>query len=210
MAERRIREIYDNQARTCGGGACGALDGFLMGRLRKRALRAARGEVLEIGIGLGASLPHYPPDCRITGLDLSPGSIERARARARNLGLEAELHVGDAQALPFADARFDTCVSQLCLCTVPDPLAALRELRRVCRPDGLVLLLEHTTSTNALLSPLCRLCGPLLTATVACHPNRPVECLVAASGLTVQGVDRRFAGVFRLIRATPYAGEQAD
>ncbi|MDQ3327222.1 MAG: class I SAM-dependent methyltransferase [Chloroflexota bacterium] len=203
MAERRIREIYDKQARNCGGGTCGALDGFLMGRQRKRALRAARGEVLEIGIGLGASLPHYPPGCRITGVDLSPGSIQRARERAEQLDIEAVMLVGDAQALPFEDARFDTCVSQLCLCTVPDPLAALREVRRVCRPSGSVLLLEHTTSTSVLLSPVCRLCGPLLTATVACHPNRPVERLVAESGLTVQELDRRFAGVFRLIRATP-------
>lgn len=202
MAEQRIREVYDNQARACGGRVCGSLDGFLMGRLRKRALRAARGDVLEIGIGLGASVPHYPPGCRITGLDLSPGSIERARERAEQLGIEAELLVGDAQALPFEDARFDTCVSQLSLCTVPDPLAALRELRRVCRPGGSVLLLEHTTSTSVLLAPICRLCGPLLTATVACHPNRPVERLVSASGFTIQGVDHHFAGVFRLIRAT--------
>ena len=202
MAEQRIREIYDNQAHKCGGRTCGSLDGFLMGRLRKRALRAARGDVLEIGIGLGASLPHYPPGCRITGLDLSPGSIERARERAEQLGIEAELFVGDAQSLPFEDARFDTCASQLSLCTVPDPLAALRELQRVCRPGGSVLLLEHTTSTSMLLAPLCRLCGPLLTATVACHPNRPVERLVSSSGLAVQGVDHHFLGVFRLIRAT--------
>lgn len=202
MAEQRIREIYDNQARACGGRVCGSLDGFLMGRLRKRALRAARGDVLEIGIGLGASLPHYPPGCRITGVDLSPGSIECARERAKQLGIDAELLVGDAQALPFEDARFNTCVSQLSLCTVPDPLAALRELRRVCQPGGSVLLLEHTTSTSVLLAPICRLCGPMLTATVACHPNRPVERLVSASGFTVQGVDHHFAGVFRLIRAT--------
>ncbi len=182
MAEQRIREIYDNQARACGGRVCGSLDGFLMGRLRKRALRAARGDVLEIGIGLARACPTTRPAAAspVWTSTLAPSS---AREQAKQLGIDAELLVGDAQALPFEDARFNTCVSQLSLCTVPDPLAALRELRRVCQPGGSVLLLEHTTSTSVLLAPICRLCGPMLTATVACHPNRPVERLVSASRL---------------------------
>lgn len=178
------------------------MDRALLGRLRRRALRGASGDVLEVGIGSGASLSSYPPGCRITGVDLSPVSLEHARRRAAELGLDVTLLESDAQALPFEDSSFDTCVSQLSLCTIPDPLAALRELRRVCRPDGQVLLMEHTTSTWPLLVPVCWLVSPLLTRTAGCHPNRPVEELVRQSGLKLESSERRAAGILRLMRAT--------
>jgi ubiquinone/menaquinone biosynthesis C-methylase UbiE len=199
MENERIRRIYDRQGPRLGG----PVDRALTGRLRKRALHGAHGRVLEIGIGSGASLPYYPPGVRITGVDLSPVSLEYARRLARELRLAATLVEGDAQALPFADDSFDTCVSQLTLCTIPDPLAALRELRRVCRPGGLVLLMEHTTSTCFLLAPLCRYVAPPLCRAVGCHPNRQVEDLVARAGLRLEASERRAAGILRLMRATP-------
>ncbi len=199
MENERIRRIYDTQGWRLGG----PVDRALLGRLRRRALRAATGDVLEVGIGSGASLSYYPPGCRITGVDLSPVSLEHARRRAAEMGLDITLLEGDAQALPFEDSSFDTCVSQLSLCTIPDPLAALRELRRVCRPDGQVLLMEHTTSTWPPLVPICHLVSPLLTRTAGCHPNRPMEELVRQSGLQLESIERRAAGVLRLMRAIP-------
>lgn len=199
MENERIRRIYDSQGARLGG----SVDRVLLGRLRRRALRGATGEVLEIGIGSGASLASYPPGCRITGVDLSGVSLEHARNRAAELGIETTLLEADAQALPFEDASFDTCVSQLSLCTIPDPLAALRELRRVCRPGGRVLLMEHTTSTWPPLVPLCHLVAPLFTHFAACHPNRPMEELVQQSGLKLETSEHHAAGILRLIRAGP-------
>src|SRR5438552_13869403 len=84
---------------------------LLFGGGRRWACERARGDTLEIGVGTGRNLPFYPPGVRLTGIDLSPAMLALARRRAHELGLEVELRVGDAQALEFASARFDTVVS---------------------------------------------------------------------------------------------------
>ena len=202
MQNQRIAKIYDRQARYFDVGM-GLGERLLLGRLRRRVLTEARGEVLEIGVGSGASLSYYPSGCKVTGLDLSSGMLGRARRRADKLGLDAVFFQGDAQRLPFEDAAFDTCVSQLSLCTVPEPLAALRELGRVCKPGGRILLMEHTTSLNPALGKVCRYFGPMLTRGAACHPNRPIVELVAQAGLRIERSERHVAGIFVLIWAAP-------
>jgi ubiquinone/menaquinone biosynthesis C-methylase UbiE len=107
----------------------------------------ATGEVLDVGIGTGANLPCYPPGLRITGIDLSPAMLAVARQRAQELGVDARLREGDAQALPFDDASFDTVVCTLVLCAVPDDDAAIAEMHRVLRPGGNLLLLDHVASS---------------------------------------------------------------
>lgn len=106
----------------------------------------ARGEVLEIAIGTGRNLLYYPNDVRITGIDLSPAMLEIAQVRAKESDREVDLQVGDAQDLPYADASFDTVVSTLTLCSIPDEARAVAEARRVLRPGGRFLLLEHVAS----------------------------------------------------------------
>ena len=200
MQNRWLQDFYDQQARWFDLGSR-PLESTLMRPLRRRLLADAAGDVLEIGIGTGASLPYYPPGCKITGVDLSSGMLAQAARRARKLGLDVTLRQADAHSLPFEDASFDTCVSQLTLCTVPDPLAALQELRRVCRPEGRVLLLEHTTSLNPALAKVCLYCGPVLTRRAGCHPNRPMLELVAHAGLHSERLERHVAGVFVLVWA---------
>ncbi|MCF4120733.1 methyltransferase domain-containing protein [Antribacter sp. KLBMP9083] len=107
----------------------------------------ARGRVLEVAIGTGRSLPHYPGDVTITGIELSPEMLARARRTAADLGRTADLREGDAEHLPFPDASFDTVVCSLALCSIPDPAAAVAEMRRVLVPGGRLLLLDHVAST---------------------------------------------------------------
>jgi ubiquinone/menaquinone biosynthesis C-methylase UbiE len=106
----------------------------------------AEGEVLEIAAGTGRNLRHYPPGVRLTAIELSPAMLELARREATALGREADLRVGDAQALEFPDESFDTVVRTLSLCTIPDDRAAVGEVRRVLRPGGRFLLLAHVRS----------------------------------------------------------------
>lgn len=202
MENERIRAIYDRHARGYDRGEA-ATEWLLGRRLRRRILDSASGDVLEVGVGTGASLGHYPPGCRVTGVDLSAAMLAAAREKAALLGLPVTLHQGDAQRLPFGDGSFDTCVSQLTLCTVPDPAAALRELRRVCRPDGSILLLEHTTSTNPVLACACRLYAPLQARALGCHLNRPILELTEQAGLRVRRVERHVRGIVLLIWARP-------
>ncbi|GAB3701894.1 class I SAM-dependent methyltransferase [Mariniluteicoccus flavus] len=112
------------------------------------ACSRATGDVLDVGVGTGANLPHLPAGVRITGLDQSPAMVEQATRRARELGLDATMRVGDAGVLPFPDASFDTVLSTFVLCCVPDEGAALREMVRVLRPGGRLVLADHVESTN--------------------------------------------------------------
>lgn len=106
----------------------------------------AHGRVLEVAIGTGRSLPHYPAEATITGIELSPAMLAIARQRATSLGLDADLREGDAEHLPFGDASFNTAVCALALCTIPSPAAAIAEMRRVLVPGGHLLLLDHIGS----------------------------------------------------------------
>ena len=126
--------------------------------LERRFLAASRGWVaarasgrtLEVGIGTGANLPHYPSGLDLVGVDLSPAMLEQARGRARTLGVAVDLRVGNVEELPFAAASFDTVVCTLVLCSVPSSVdAALAEMTRVLEPGGSLLLLDHVVSTTS-------------------------------------------------------------
>lgn len=129
----------------------------------------ATGEVLEIGVGTGRNLEHYPETIRLTGIDLSPPMVDIARRRTSTLGREVDLRVGDAQALEFADESVDTVVFTLSLCSIPDDRQALREAKRVLRPGGRLLLLEHVASPRWPLRAVQRLLDWITVRTVADH-----------------------------------------
>lgn len=120
-------------------------------RLRTMMFREARGRLLDVGVGTGCNMPFYPKGQPAVGIDLSPGMLTRARARAEALGIDVELRPMDLLHLDFPDASFDTVAVTFVLLCLPDEaqLPALRELARVVRPDGRVLILDyHRPSTR--------------------------------------------------------------
>ena len=157
-------------------------------------------KVLEIGVGTGKNFPYYPADKEITAIDFSEKMLQRARKKAGELGIRAHLQQMDVQDLEFEDDTFDTVVGSFVFCSVPDPIKGLREVRRVCRPGGKVVLLEHVLSANRLvawlmnrLNPVMRLMGPNI--------NRRTAENVAESGLKVERVTDLAFGIFKLIEA---------
>jgi ubiquinone/menaquinone biosynthesis C-methylase UbiE len=110
----------------------------------------AQGDVLEVAVGTGRNLPFYPEGVRLTGVDISPAMLKIARRRVNELGLEVDLREADAQALPFPDASFDAVVCTLSLCNIPDDRKAVAEMKRVLRPGGRMLLLDHVRSSSRL------------------------------------------------------------
>lgn len=174
-----------------------ALEALVFRRLRSRLLKSAVGRVLEVAAGSGLNLAHYSGDLDITAVDLSPGMLLRARSRgARTVA------VMDAQHLAFKDGSFDTVVSTFGTCTFPDPVEALREMRRVCRQGGNVLLLEHGRSNRPGLAAWQDRRAPNWAAHLGCWWNRdPLENLYRA-GLQPRTVTREFLGMVHVIEAS--------
>ena len=143
---RDLHEKWDRASRWYDF-ATAALEALLFRRLRSQLLKSAVGRVLEVAAGTGPSLAHYPAGLHIIAADLSQAMLVKARQRGAR-----EAAVMDAQHLAFRDASFDTIVSTLGTCTFPDPVQALREMRRVCRSGGRILLLEHGRSDRTGLA----------------------------------------------------------
>lgn len=158
----------------------------MIGRMRQQVVPLAQGRVLEVGLGTGLNMPHYNPArvTRITGLDPALELQPRARRRIEASGLDVELLALSAERIPRPDASFDTVVVTYSLCSIADPLAALREMRRVIAPGGSLLFCEHGRAPDASVARwqdrLQGLWGPLAGG---CHLNRDIPALLQAAGL---------------------------
>ncbi|MGH2825995.1 MAG: class I SAM-dependent methyltransferase [Actinomycetota bacterium] len=169
---------------------------------REWACSRATGKTLEVAVGTGLNLTHYPDDVRLTGIDLSPEMLTIARDRAASLGRKADLKRGDAHELPFEDASFDTVVCTYSLCNIPDASRSVGEMKRVVRPDGRLVLVDHIRSAvkpifwfrKAIEFFTRRLEGEHMT-------RRPLE-QVEAEGFEIQERDRLRAGVIERLVAT--------
>lgn len=159
-------------------------------------------EVLEVGVGTGKNIPFYPSGTHITAIDLTPGMLERAKRKADKLGNDAELLLGDAQALPFKGNSFNTIVATCVFCSVPDPILGLREILRVIKPGGTVLFIEHVRSRNPVLGTLMDIANPLIVRTMGPNINRRTVENVRKAGLCIERVEGLgFGNVFKLIIA---------
>ncbi|MDR6971246.1 class I SAM-dependent methyltransferase [Leifsonia shinshuensis] len=161
----------------------------------------AAGRVLEVAIGSGRSLPFYRRDVSLVGVDLSPEMLAIARRRAAELGRPVDLREGNAEALPFDDASFDTVVCALALCSIPRPAVAVAEMARVVAPGGSVVVVDHVRSDRAVLFAgqwmLERFTIPLQGE----HLTRRHRGEVEAAGLAVVEDERLHSGSVERIRA---------
>jgi len=128
--------------------------------------------VLEVGVGTGINMPYYPPGMAVTGIDLSPRMLERARKRAQQLGVVVDLREADVQALPFDDASFHAVIATCVFCSVPDPVLGLRELHRVLAPGGQLLLIEHVLSHKPVVHTLMQVLNPVVVRMMGANINR--------------------------------------
>jgi ubiquinone/menaquinone biosynthesis C-methylase UbiE len=170
-------------------------------KLRQRLLPRASGKVLEVAVGTGKNLPYYPLGCQITAADRSGAMLKLAVKRAGKLRVDVSFLLTDAEALPFSDKSFDTVVSSLTTCTFPNPVAALKEMGRVCRTNGRILLLEHGRSNREWLARFQDRHADQFAKPLGCHWNRESQNLAREAGLKILDAQRSFLGVFHVIEA---------
>jgi ubiquinone/menaquinone biosynthesis C-methylase UbiE len=201
----RQRRVWDKQAANYDDQVA-FLDRTLFRGGREWLGARVEGRVLEVAIGTGLNLPHYPDDVTITGIELSPAMLAVARARAADLGRDADLREGDAAHLPFTDASFDTVVCSLSLCAIPDPATAIGEMKRVLVPGGRLLLLDHVGSTWPPIYAVQWLVERLTIRAAGEHFTRRQLPLVQAAGFEIVQTERLKAGIVERVFARKPAG----
>lgn len=164
-------------------------------KYRRRVVASARGRVLEIGVGSGLNLPLYGDQVeRVIGIDPSPRLLAMARRRAAAAGIRAELLEGTATALPLVDRSIDTIVMTWTLCSIPDPLRALDEMRRVLKPDGRLLFIEHGLCPDVGVK--CwqhRLTRIWHHVSGGCHLDRKIDDLLRSAGFELTEIRNEYA-----------------
>lgn len=162
-------------------------------------------QVLEIGVGTGKNMEFWPMNCKITAIDLTPGMLDIARQRVKSLNRQnADLRLGDVQHLEFSSATFHTAVATLVFCSVPDPVQGLREIGRVVRSDGQILLLEHVRIDRPVIGTLMDALAPLIVRLNGANINRRTVENVRHAGLLIERVENLDdMGMFKLIVAHP-------
>ena len=158
---------------------------------RKRVLSAARGRVLEIGIGSGLNLPFYPSAVgEVVGLDPAPQLIAMAERAARETSIQTSFIEGSAEAIPLDGHSVDTAIVTWTLCSIPDVVAALREMRRALKSNGQLLFVEHGRAPEEnvrkwqdRLTPAWKCIGG------GCHLNRPIRQLIESAGFHIEQLE---------------------
>src|SRR6266542_1765128 len=159
---------------------------------RRRVVPAAHGRVLEIGVGSGLNIPLYGVAAtRVIGLDQSPKLLSMARTPHQGgRPSSIELIEGSAEAIPLEDKSIDSVVTTWTLCTIPDVRAALREIRRVLRPSGQLLFVEHGRSTDEKIRSWQDRLTPFWKRVAGgCHLNRPIGELLDQSGFRIERIE---------------------
>jgi phosphatidylethanolamine/phosphatidyl-N-methylethanolamine N-methyltransferase len=199
LESRRVHRVYEVLARVYDE----CFD-WALGPGRRRAvsrLPIRRGDrVLEVGVGTGLSLPCYPGDCHVTGIDISAAMLDRAQERLEQLGREdIDLRLMDARDLTYPDATFDHVLAPYVVSVVPEPQRVMAEIARVCRPGGTAIIVNHFHSPNRLFGWIERLLTPA-SQWIGFRLDLPIETVTQVPGFEVSHVERvNLLGQWRLI-----------
>lgn len=180
-SHRIFAAFYDRQFRP--------LENRWLGQRRARLLGELEGEILEIGAGTGANLPHYRKASRVVAAEPDPAMRRRMSAKAGQATVPVEMRDTPAQPLPDPDGSFDAVIYTLVLCTVPDPGAALAETRRVLKPNGRLIVLEHVRADGRLATWQDRLDMLWSRIGAGCHPNRDTRSAIEQAGFAFEHVE---------------------
>ena len=171
---------------------------------RKRLKDSITGQrALEVGVGTGKNLSYYPKKIEITAIDLSSGMLKRARKKASKQESSVKLIEMDVQQLDFPDNFFDTIFATFVFCSVPDPVAGLKELNRVCKPDGNLILIEHVRPENVILGFIFDVLNPLAVRMMGANINRRTLENIVKAGWKIRLKEKLHSDIVWWIEAEP-------
>lgn len=196
----KIKKRYDRVS-----GIYDSMDKMIKESWRNDLLKNVTGNVLEVGIGTGKNLPYYPKGIHLTGVDFSSGMLEKARNKVDSLDLDYDvtLQEMDIQEMDFPDNRFDYVVATCVFCSVPDPIKGLKELGRVCRPDGQILMLEHMRSENKVVGKIMDILNPVTVNTWGANIDRETLENIKKAGLSIEDREDLFYTIVRKLKVRP-------
>lgn len=196
-----IKKRYDRIAPYFEGMEA-VMEGLFFKSWRKKLWAQVEGyHILEVGVGTGKNFDYYPQDARITAIDFSGEMLKQAARKRDRKNTAVELELMDIQSLCFADNSFDTVICSFVFCSVPSAIKGLKELYRVCKPGGQVLLLEHVLSSNRLIAAVMNLLNPIVVRLVGANINRNTVKNVKACAFTSVRVDDAGSDIIKLIEA---------
>lgn len=189
----RVSGIYDR------------MDRMIKSDWRSDLLSRVHGNVLEVGVGTGANLGYYPTEANVTGIDFSEGMLKHAHEKLKSIENKDRIKLleMDAQALDFPDNSFDFVVTTCVFCSVPDPVKGLKELRRVCKPEGRILMLEHMRSENPILGPIMDIANPIVVNLWGANINRRTLENINKAGLLIEKNEQLMGTIMRRLVIKP-------
>ena len=151
---------------------------------RSEVVKDLKGKVLEVGVGTGKNIPYYPDNIEATAIDFSEKMLEKARKKAERFNKNINLIHMDAQNMDFPDNTFDRVFTTCVFCSVPDPIKGLKEIRRVCKPDGKIIMIEHVRSEKKVLGLIMDILNPLTVNLYGANINRKTVENIKMAGFT--------------------------
>lgn len=170
-------------------------DRVVIGRYRQARFGDVDGKVLDVACGTGTNFRYLPDTVDLVGIDISPEMLANAQKQLAELGMDGTLREMNAQDLEFDDNSFDAVISALSTCTFPDPVAALQEMERVCKPGGTIRLVEHGRSNVGPVATFQEWRADAHYETMGCRWTQEPREVVAEAGLSVQDINTGLVGM---------------
>ncbi|NOY59080.1 MAG: class I SAM-dependent methyltransferase [Calditrichaeota bacterium] len=174
------------------------MEGFSV-KWRKEIMAELYGNVLEVGVGTGKNIPYYPDDVHVVAIDFSRNMLSRAKAKHESSAKNVSFMEMDAQQMDFADNTFDCVLTSCVFCSVPVPVQGLKEIRRVCKPDGKIVMLEHVRSDGKIVGPLMDVLNPIPLYLYGANINRDTVGNLRKAGFSTIQVTDLWKDVFKKI-----------